>query len=63
METSKKVIFITGASGVGKTTIVNELKKELEYKPEVALFNFDDIGVPSLKDMEEEYGSPSEWQR
>lgn len=64
MQTSKKkVIFITGASGVGKTTIVNRLKEELASKPEVNLFNFDDIGVPSLEEMEKEYGSGPEWQR
>jgi len=29
----KTIYFITGASGVGKTTLVNQLKKEYENKP------------------------------
>lgn len=53
--------FVTGASGSGKTTIVRRLANELsdEYK----FCFFDDIGVPSVSEMTEQYGGPEEWQR
>lgn len=55
-----KVIVITGASGVGKTSLLNLLKPCLESNYE--LFHFDDIGVPTLEEMTNEHGSPSKWQ-
>ena len=57
----KIIYFITGASGVGKTTLVTRLK--LKYRGRRwAFLHFDSIGVPSLEEMEKDYGSPSAWQ-
>ncbi|MGC3944672.1 MAG: hypothetical protein QM762_09145 [Chryseolinea sp.] len=59
---AKSIYFLTGASGVGKTTLVNFLEKKCIEKPWV-FFHFDSIGIPSVSKMNEEYGSPSEWQK
>jgi uridine kinase len=58
----KTIYFITGASGVGKTTLVVNLKNKYSERA-CDFFHFDSIGVPSLKEMETEYGSGSEWQK
>ena len=55
------IYFITGASGVGKTTLVTQLEERFREMP-WAFFHFDTIGVPSLTEMEMEFGSPSAWQ-
>ena len=57
----KTIYFITGASGVGKTTLVVQLKKKYRSMPWTFL-HFDSIGVPSVSEMEKEFGSPSNWQ-
>ena len=57
----KVVYFITGASGVGKTTLVEGLKKKYENMP-WAFLHFDSIGVPSIEEMKKEFGSPARWQ-
>ena len=57
----KFIYFITGASGVGKTTLVNELKEKYHDNPWTFL-HFDTIGVPPVEAMIEEFGSPSGWQ-
>jgi len=54
--------FITGASGVGKTTLVANLKNKYA-DTSWDFFHFDSIGVPSLEVMEKQYGSGSEWQK
>jgi len=55
------LVFITGASGSGKTTIVKELEKK--HPEDLVFCYFDSIGVPSPKEMEKEHGSQDEWQR
>ena len=58
----KKITFLTGASWVGKTTLVEWLKER--YKQENwAFLHFDSIWVPSLEDMEHNFGSWDNWQR
>ena len=59
----KTIYFITGASGTGKTTLVDELKKKYVGESRWNFIHFDSIGIPSLEEMKEEYGSPSNWQR
>lgn len=59
----KFVFFITGASGVGKSTLANHLKSIYANRPDIAIFGFDSIGVPCVEEMSKAYGSPSEWQR
>lgn len=54
-------VFITGASGAGKTAVLNELR--LMYPADVASFyHMDDIDVPGLDEMTETHGSPEQWQ-
>lgn len=40
----KKLFFITGASGVGKTTTIKNIQKD---NKDIAFFYFDSLGVPS----------------
>ena len=56
---NKKIIFVTGASGSGKTTIISRLS---EILPDIHVYHFDDIGVPSHNDMITEFGSSENWQ-
>ena len=51
-----KIILITGASGIGKTTIAKYLAEKYQ------VFHFDDIGVPNVDEMISKYGSPEKWQ-
>lgn len=57
-----KIIFLSGASGAGKTTIVNKLKEDIKQE-DIVLLNFDSIGVPSEEEMIREFGSGREWQQ
>ena len=59
----KKIYFITGASGVGKTTLVEGLKEKYQDHPEWTFLHFDSVGVPSPEDMEKDFGSGENWQK
>ena len=61
--TKKFVYFITGASGVGKTTLVDLLEKKYKTRGDIAFLKFDTTGVPSVAEQIRRYSSPSEWQR
>lgn len=52
-------VFVTGASGCGKTSLINNLELDKSY---VEIKSFDDIGVPSIEEMIEQYGSCEKWQ-
>jgi hypothetical protein len=54
------ILAVTGASGVGKTTLLGAL--EAQGLPGVRCYYFESIGVPSLSKMMAEYGSPQAWQ-
>jgi GrpB-like predicted nucleotidyltransferase (UPF0157 family)/GTPase SAR1 family protein len=56
------VIFLTGASGAGKTTLVNAFSHQ-SHDQSIVCLHFDSIGVPSVEEMISVYGSPSEWQK
>ena len=56
-----KILFLSGASGVGKTTIVNALRSQ-NISAYHFFLHFDSIGVPSLTDMIESVGSGERWQ-
>jgi dephospho-CoA kinase len=56
------ILFLTGASGAGKTTMIEALNAKLNNSSIVCL-HFDSIGVPSEEEMIKKYGSPSEWQK
>lgn len=57
----KKLTFIIGASGAGKTTAIKAL--EMIGLPGYRIVYFDSIGVPPFEEMNEKYGGPEEWQR
>lgn len=54
-------VLITGASGVGKTTITTLLEHTLDSQFTHVAY-FDRIGVPSEQEMIARYGSGKEWQ-
>jgi thymidylate kinase len=54
------LLFVTGASGAGKTTAVRAL--EARRLAGVRCFHFDSIGVPSPEEMIRDYGSGEAWQ-
>lgn len=57
----KIIYFITGASGVGKTTLLNLLEAKYGNKP-WAFLHFDKIGVPTAEEMVRDFGSGTKWQ-
>jgi GTPase SAR1 family protein len=50
------ILFLSGASGVGKTSIVEKLKAHYS-SDNYAFLHFDSIGVPSPEEMIEQVGS------
>ena len=60
---SKHIFFITGASGVGKTTLVSNLKKKYQEQSNWIFLHFDSIGVPIPEEMKHSYGSGENWQK
>jgi Predicted GTPase len=54
------VLAIVGASGAGKTTVVEELSQRKLRG--VTCHHFDSIGVPSVEEMERDHGSGEAWQ-
>ena len=59
----KKIFFITGASGVGKTTFVSILKEKYKKNKNWLFLHFDSIFIPSVEMMVEEFGSVENWQK
>jgi shikimate kinase len=56
------ILFLSGASGVGKTSIVENLKTQYHSSNNYAFVHFDSIGVPSPEEMIEQAGSGEKWQ-
>ena len=56
------ILFLSGASGVGKTTIVNALRSKNTSASHFFL-HFDSIDIPSLTDMIKYAGSVERWQK
>jgi broad-specificity NMP kinase len=54
-------VFVTGASGAGKTHLTNVLEQQLDPHFFHVVY-FDTIGVPSVKEMIEQWGSCEQWQ-
>ncbi len=59
--TMRNLLFVTGASGAGKTVTVERLQKM--HPDELAFYYFDSVGVPSPEEMIRDFGSGDEWQR
>ena len=57
----KLIYFITGVSGVGKTTLVSQLETKYQNKP-WAFLHFDKIGIPTVEEMVRDFGSGAKWQ-
>ena len=55
-----RILAVTGASGVGKTTLVRQV--ESRGVPGVSFHYFDSIGVPPLSEMTRHHGSAAGWQ-
>ncbi len=58
----KKAFFVTGASGVGKTSLIWELKQKHTDKTNWIFLHFDSIGIPTVEEMIEKFGSSQKWQ-
>lgn len=63
MKQSPYIYFITGASGVGKTTVVNALEKKYAESRRLIFLYMDSLPIPSIDAMIREAGSPENWQR
>lgn len=60
---NKRIIWLTGASGVGKTTLLQNLKDKYASNPAWKFLKFDSIGVPSNDEMVRDFGSGENWQK
>ncbi len=60
--TKQRIIFITGASGSGKTSVMKALEESLS-NVKVDFYYFDSIGIPSFDEMIAECGSLESWQQ
>ncbi len=58
-----RLLILTGASGVGKTTLVEALKIACDDQVGAVFFHFDSVGVPSEEEMIEQHGSGANWQK
>lgn len=56
------IFFLSGASGVGKTSIVENLKAHYHSSNDYAFLHFDSIGIPSPEEMIKQAGSGEKWQ-
>jgi len=54
-------VFVTGASGAGKTSLISALEQRIDMQYAHIAF-FDTIGVPSSEIMVRDYGSAEKWQ-
>jgi putative ribosome biogenesis GTPase RsgA len=59
---SAKILFLTGASGAGKTALLEYIQENYKLT-NVLFYYFDSIGVPSESEIISKYGSGREWQK
>jgi GrpB-like predicted nucleotidyltransferase (UPF0157 family) len=57
----KKLIIFTGASGSGKSVVLDALKEKYSNLP-IKFLSFDSAEIPSPEQMESEEGSVEDWQ-
>jgi adenylate kinase family enzyme len=55
------ILFISGASGVGKTTVLQTLKQR-DVNRRYVFVHYDSIGIPTREEMIAEAGSLGNWQ-
>jgi len=58
--TKKALYFVTGSSGSGKTTLLKGVMARGYHGLEA--YHFDELGLPSLEEMNRLYGGPEQWQ-
>lgn len=57
---TKAIYFLTGSSGSGKTTLLKGVVKSIY--PYLNAHHFDDLGVPTIEEMNAKFGGPAQWQ-
>lgn len=57
------IVFITWASWVWKTSLTKGLEQKLLGDKRYSFYYFDNIWVPSVKEMEENFWGGEEWQK
>ena len=58
--TGKAIYFITGSTGAGKTTLLKGVVKAA--CPNLSAHHLDDLGIPTVEEMNARYGGPANWQ-
>ncbi|MGC1377384.1 MAG: hypothetical protein WA821_14225 [Anaerolineales bacterium] len=58
--TRNALYFITGSSASGKTTLLKGVIESAH--PHLMAYHFDDLGLPSLEEMNTKYGGAAQWQ-
>src|SRR4051812_17502048 len=54
------ILFVAGASGVGKTSAVRALQSRADHG--VRCYYYDDIGIPTEAEVERDHGNWERWQ-
>ena len=54
------LLFVVGASGVGKTAAIQALSAR--QLPDLACYQFDSVGIPTVEAMVARFGSAERWQ-
>jgi hypothetical protein len=57
----RRLVWLVGASGVGKTTVAEVLERRLPWTGNT--YFFDSIGVPSPEEMDRRFGGGDGWQQ
>jgi uridine kinase len=57
---SKAFYFITGSSASGKTTLLKGVNNSIY--PKLTAYYFDEIGIPTIEEMNVRFGGPAQWQ-
>jgi energy-coupling factor transporter ATP-binding protein EcfA2 len=57
---SKAFYFITGSSASGKTTLLKGVINSIY--PKLTAYYFDEIGIPTIEEMNVKFGGPAQWQ-
>jgi hypothetical protein len=57
---AKAFYFITGSSASGKTTLLKGVINSIF--PKLTTYYFDEIGIPTVEEMNNKFGGPAQWQ-